>query len=64
MWVTKKYGEDNQISNFGCPPTTTFRSEFCYPAILYLTQIHVFGKCRYYAVFFSLIGQENELAYK
>ena len=23
--------EDNQIFNFGCPPTTNFRIEFCYP---------------------------------
>ena len=27
----QKYVEDNQISNFGCPPTTYFRFEFCYP---------------------------------
>ena len=26
------YVEDNQISNFGCPPSTNFRFEFCYPA--------------------------------
>ena len=25
------YVEDNQISNFGCPPTTNIRFEFCYP---------------------------------
>ena len=29
------YVEDNQISNFGCPLTTNFRFEFCYPAINY-----------------------------
>ena len=38
IWYQKegnqKYVEDNQISNFGCPPTTNFRFEFCYPAWL------------------------------
>ena len=34
------YVKDNQISNFGCPPTTNFRFEFCYPVLLWwLTQI-------------------------
>ena len=28
------YVEDNQISNFGCPLTTNFRTEFCYPDIV------------------------------
>ena len=27
----QKYVEDNQISNFDCPPTTDFRFKFCYP---------------------------------
>ena len=33
MRATKKYGEDNQITNFGCPLTTNFQTEFCYPAV-------------------------------
>ena len=35
MWYqnedNQKYDEDNYISNFGCPPTTKFPIQFCYP---------------------------------
>ena len=32
MRTIKKYSEDNYVSNFGCPLTTSFRTECCYPA--------------------------------
>ena len=51
----QKYGEDNEVSNTGCPPTTNFQIEFCHPEVSKVFSL-VAGRVGMYEAVFEING--------